>query len=53
MAAGRCPDLEAHSEHRRLEPTCSVRFVAADLWGDGQVGGAVHVDLWEGYVEAP
>ena len=47
------PDLEAHSEHRRLEPTYSVRFVAADLWGDGQVGAAVHVDLWESYLEEP
>jgi nitrile hydratase len=45
------PDLEAHSDGRRVEPTYSVRFDAADLWADGQPRAAVHVDLWESYLE--
>lgn len=45
------PDVEAHSAARRYEPTYSVRFDAADLWRDGQRGVAVHVDLWDCYLE--
>ena len=45
------PDVEAHSAARRYEPTYSVRFDAADLWRDGQGGVAVHVDLWDCYLE--
>lgn len=46
------PDVEAHSERHRREPTYSVRFTAAELWGDGGArGDLVHVDLWEGYLE--
>jgi len=45
------PDVEAHSTTRRNEPTYSVRFDAADLWRDGQRGVAVHVDLWDSYLE--
>lgn len=45
------PDIEAHGPARRREPTYSVRFDAADLWSDGQVGVAVHVDLWDSYLE--
>ena len=44
------PDIEAHGAARR-EPTYSVRFDAADLWGDGQRGVWVHVDLWDSYLE--
>jgi nitrile hydratase len=47
------PDVEAHGDARRLEPIYSVRFCAADLWGDSQPGVTVHVDLWESYLEAP
>jgi nitrile hydratase len=47
------PDVEAHSDDRRREPTYSVRFEATDVWGDAQPGAAVHVDLWESYLEAP
>ena len=45
------PDVEAHSAARRYEPTYSVRFTAADLWGDRQRGVSVHVNLWDSYLE--
>lgn len=46
------PDVEAHSDRRRFEPTYSVRFRAEELWGEGaKPGEVVHVDLWEGYLE--
>ena len=46
------PDVEAHSDGRRIEPTYSVRFTSHELWGDGGARGEVmHVDLWEGYLE--
>jgi len=45
------PDIEAHSTARRHEPTYSVRFEAAELWGDDQHGAWVHVDLWDSYLE--
>jgi nitrile hydratase len=44
------PDVEAHCDGRRTEPTYSVRFEAAALWGEQ--GDPVHVDLWESYLEA-
>jgi nitrile hydratase beta subunit len=46
------PDIEAHGTARRHEPTYSVRFDAAELWGDGQRGVRVHVDLWDSYLES-
>ena len=46
------PDVEAHSDHRRIEPVYSVRFTSPELWGDGAAAHeVVHVDLWEGYLE--
>jgi nitrile hydratase beta subunit len=45
------PDVEAHGTPRRCEPTYSVRFDAADLWGDGQRGVSVYVDLWDSYLD--
>jgi nitrile hydratase subunit beta len=46
------PDVEAHSDRRPQEPTYSVRFTAAELWGDGGAASEViHVDLWESYLE--
>ena len=45
------PDIEAHGTARRREPTYSIRFEAAELWGDGQRGAWVHVDLWDSYLE--
>ena len=47
------PDIEAHGTARRHEPTYSVRFDAGELWHDGQRGAAVHVDLWDSYLERP
>jgi len=47
------PDVEAHGAARRHEPTYSVKFDAADLWGDGQRGVSVHADLWDSYLERP
>jgi hypothetical protein len=44
------PDLEAHSDERRVEAQACVRFEARDLWGDAS-GDAVHVDLWTSYLE--
>ncbi len=47
------PDIEAHGTARRHEPTYSVRFDAGTLWRDGDDGQgvAVHVDLWDSYLE--
>lgn len=45
------PDVEAHLEDRRREPTYAVGFEASDLWGDAQPGVVIHVDLWESYLE--
>ncbi|MEF8790421.1 MAG: nitrile hydratase subunit beta [Haloarculaceae archaeon] len=47
------PDASAHGEER-AEPLYSVRFDAAELWGpDREADDAVHVDLWESYLEEP
>ena len=46
------PDVEAHSAGRRVEPVYCVRFEAAELWGDAQLGVTIHVDLWESYLAA-
>ncbi|HXY95190.1 MAG TPA: nitrile hydratase subunit beta [Acidimicrobiia bacterium] len=47
------PDVEAHGGGRVLEPVYSVRFTARELWGEsGGDGEAVHVDLWERYLDA-
>jgi nitrile hydratase beta subunit len=43
------PDVEYHCDTIRLEPTYSVRFEAANLWGTP--GDPVHVDMWESYLE--
>ncbi len=47
------PDFEAHAGGRTiLDPTYSVRFSAAELWGEGaEPGASVNVDLWERYLE--
>jgi nitrile hydratase subunit beta len=47
------PDAEAHGGGQVLDPTYSVRFESRELWGDGgDARDAVHVDLWERYLEA-
>jgi nitrile hydratase subunit beta len=45
------PELEAHRGERVIEPTCTVRFELAELWGDGAEDAAVHVDLYTRYLE--
>lgn len=46
------PDVEAHSVRRVVEGTYGVRFAARDLWPDADPNAAVHVDLWDSYLEA-
>jgi nitrile hydratase len=43
------PDVEYHCDRKRVEPTYSVRFECAELWGEP--GDPVHVDLWQSYLE--
>jgi nitrile hydratase len=46
------PDIEAHGGGRVKRATYSVRFGSRELWGEGGAEGeAVHVDLWECYLE--
>ena len=45
------PDVEAHSTLRVIEGTYAVRFSARDIWPDADVRSAVHVDLWDSYLE--
>jgi nitrile hydratase len=46
------PDIEAHGGGRVLDPTYSIQFSTAELWGEGaEPGAAVHVDVWERYLE--
>ena len=45
------PDVEAHSPARVPQTLYSVRFDAAELWGEGEEGVAVNVDLWDSYLE--
>jgi nitrile hydratase subunit beta len=45
------PEVEAHRRERLLEHTYGVRFEAAEIWGDESANAAVHVDLYECYLE--
>jgi nitrile hydratase subunit beta len=48
------PDVAAHSDQRCVQFSYNVRFDGAELWGDSTgVAEAVHVDLWEEYLETP
>jgi nitrile hydratase len=47
------PDIEAHTLELVTEATYSIRFEADELWGDGQPGVSVNVDLWDSYLEVP
>ena len=48
------PDLAAHGVRSPKETTYGVRFAARELWGEpGGEREAVHVDLWESYLETP
>jgi len=48
------PDIAVRSTEPCEEPTYSVRFAARELWGDAaSAADAIHVDLWDSYLEAP
>ena len=46
------PDTNAHFLGESPQHLYSVRFEAAELWGDGAPRDAVYVDLWESYLDA-
>jgi nitrile hydratase len=51
-SAAPIPELEAHRRERVVDPNYSVRFDAAEIWGDASEPNAcVHVDLYEQYLE--
>jgi len=46
------PDADVHGDDPPSEPTYSVRFDAAELWGnEAESGATVSVGLWESYLE--
>lgn len=46
------PDANAHGTGERPQPLYGVRFEAIELWGDAvSRREAVHLDLWESYLE--
>jgi nitrile hydratase beta subunit len=46
------PDASAHGRGPSPEPLYSVRFDAAELWGEAaEHKHAVYIDLWESYLE--
>lgn len=45
------PDASAHGRPAPAEPVYTVRFDAAEVWGGGEAGTRIHVDLWESYLE--
>ena len=50
--AASVPDVEAHSDDRRIETIYSVRFEASELWGQASSSkDVVCVDLWHSYLE--
>jgi nitrile hydratase len=47
------PDADVHSDEPPAEPTYSVSFESAELWGsEAEAGATVSVDLWQSYLEA-
>ena len=48
------PDANAHGLGEQPQALYQVRFEAAELWGGpARPRDAVHVDLWESYLEPP
>jgi nitrile hydratase beta subunit len=45
------PDTNLREEGENPEYVYAVRFAARDLWPDADDQAAVHVDLWESYLE--
>jgi len=46
------PDTNAQGKGENPEHVYNVRFDAKTLWGDAEGKEAVHVDLWESYIES-
>lgn len=47
------PDTHAHFKGECPQHLYTVRFMARDLWGEqGSPRDAVHIDLWESYLDA-
>jgi nitrile hydratase len=45
------PDADVHGDDPHIEPTYSVRFEAAELWGrEAESDATVSVGLWESYL---
>jgi nitrile hydratase subunit beta len=48
------PDVAAHSDQPCEQYSYNVRFDGRELWGaNGGAAEAVHIDLWESYLETP
>jgi nitrile hydratase len=45
------PDSHAHGLGQEPRHLYQVRFEATELWGQGGFAGAVHLDLWEPYLD--
>ena len=46
------PDTSAHGQGENPQPLYGVRFEGRELWGEGAgTREAVHLDLWESYLE--
>ena len=46
------PDASAHGDPGVAHHIYNVAFTAEELWGPDGQGGAVHLDLWEPYLDA-
>jgi nitrile hydratase subunit beta len=44
-------DVTAHGGEPRKEPVYVVRFEARELWGPGNADHALHLEMWESYLE--
>ena len=48
------PDTNAHGQGEKRQHVYSVRFTARELWGESaSPRDAVHLDLWDDYLERP
>ena len=48
------PDTNAHAQGEKRQHVYSVRFTARELWGESaSPRDAVHLDMWDDYLERP